>query len=111
MDTLTYADHDDDAHVCCVVAAEDGLRFSPTRPARQLGEQLGLKGCHDRVRPIASRPVSIISQWAVPSRPSVFFSFLYFSKSFFTEIYFRFHNLQVCTPTARQEGRQGASVR
>jgi len=28
-----------------------------------------------------------------------FFIFLYFSKSFFTEIYFRFHNLQVYTPT------------
>ena len=30
--------------------------------------------------------------------------FLYFSKSFFTEIYFRFHNLQFCTPTARLRG-------
>ena len=29
------------------------------------------------------------------------FLFLYFLKSFFTEIYFRFHNLQFCTPTAR----------
>ena len=39
-----------------------------------------------------------------PSRTSVFL-FLYFSKSFFTEIYFRFHNLQFCTPTARLRGR------
>ena len=30
--------------------------------------------------------------------------FLYFSKSFFTEIYFRFHNLQIYTPTARLRG-------
>ena len=30
--------------------------------------------------------------------------FLYFSKSFFTEIYFRFHNLQIYTPTARLQG-------
>ena len=35
-------------------------------------------------------------------RKEAFFIFLYFSKLFFTEIYFRFHNLQVCTPTARQ---------
>ena len=32
------------------------------------------------------------------------FLFLYFLKSFFTEIYFRFHNLQCCTPTARLRG-------
>ena len=32
------------------------------------------------------------------------FLFLYFLKSFFTEIYFRFHNLQFCTPTARLRG-------
>ena len=32
------------------------------------------------------------------------FLFLYFSKIFFTEIYFRFHNLQFYTPTARQGG-------
>ena len=30
--------------------------------------------------------------------------FIYFSKSFFTEIYFRFHNLQFCTPTAWLRG-------
>ena len=30
--------------------------------------------------------------------------FLYFSKLFFTEIYFRFHNLQIYTPTVRQRG-------
>ena len=30
------------------------------------------------------------------------FLFLYFSKPFFTEIYFQFHNLQFYTPTARQ---------
>ena len=28
------------------------------------------------------------------------FLFLYFSKTFFTEIYFQFYNLQFCTPTA-----------
>ena len=40
---------------------------------------------------------------------SAFFLFLYFSKSFFTKIYFRFHNLQIYTPTARQEvGRPAA---
>ena len=33
-----------------------------------------------------------------------FFLFLYFSKSFFKEIYFRFHNLQIYTPTARLRG-------
>ena len=33
-----------------------------------------------------------------------FFLFLYFLKSFFTEIYFRFHNLQIYTPTARLRG-------
>ena len=32
------------------------------------------------------------------------FLFLYFSKTFFTEIYFQFHNLQFYTPTARQGG-------
>ena len=30
------------------------------------------------------------------------FLFLYFLKTFFTEIYFRFHILQFYTPTARQ---------
>ena len=35
------------------------------------------------------------------------FLFLYFLKLFFTEIYFRFHNLQVYTPTARQGGGRG----
>ena len=35
------------------------------------------------------------------------FLFLYFSKIFFTEIYFQFHNLQFYTPPARR-GRQGA---
>ena len=32
------------------------------------------------------------------------FLFLYFLKSFFTKIYFWFHNLQFCTPTARLRG-------
>ena len=35
-----------------------------------------------------------------------FFFFLYFLKLFFTEIYFRFYNLQFCTPTARLRGGQ-----
>ena len=33
-----------------------------------------------------------------------FFYFYIFSKLFFTEIYFRFHNLQIYTPTARLRG-------
>ena len=33
-----------------------------------------------------------------------FFLFFYFSKSFFIEIYFQFHNLQIYTPTARLRG-------
>ena len=43
---------------------------------------------------------------SVPVEPKVpmFFLFLYFSKLFFTEIYFRFHNLQIYTPTARRRG-------
>jgi hypothetical protein len=32
------------------------------------------------------------------------FIYIYFSKSFFTEIYFQFHNLQFCTPTVRLRG-------
>ena len=40
----------------------------------------------------------------LPKRYERFFLFLYFSKSFFPEIYFRFHNLQFCTPTARLRG-------
>ena len=38
------------------------------------------------------------------------FLFLYFLKLFFTEIYFRFHNLQVYTPTARQGGGRGVAA-
>ena len=44
---------------------------------------------------------------------STSFLFLYFSKTFFIEIYFQYHNLQFCTPTTRQgacrpaAGRQG----
>ena len=37
---------------------------------------------------------------------SAAFLFLYFLKTFFTEIYFRFHILQFYTPTAR-EGAAG----
>ena len=43
--------------------------------------------------------------WAGTLNNDVFL-FLYFSKLFFTEIYFRFHNLQFCTPTARLRGGQ-----
>ena len=39
------------------------------------------------------------------------FLFLYFSKTFFTEIYFQFHNLQFYTPTARQGGGRGPAAR
>jgi len=35
------------------------------------------------------------------SSSQAFFIFLYFLKSFFTEIYFRFHNLQVYIPAGR----------
>ena len=42
---------------------------------------------------------------------SASFLFLYFSKVFFTEIYFQFHNLQFCTPTARQGGGRGPAAR
>ena len=38
------------------------------------------------------------------------FLFLYFSKTFFTEIYFQFHNLQFYTPTARQGGGRGPAA-
>ena len=38
------------------------------------------------------------------------FLFLYFLKTFFTEIYFRFHILQFCTPTARQGGGRDLHV-
>ena len=38
------------------------------------------------------------------------FLFLYFSKIFFTEIYFQYHNLQFCTPTARQGGGRGPAA-
>jgi len=38
------------------------------------------------------------------------FLFLYFSKTFFTEIYFQYHNLQFCTPTARQGGGRGPAA-
>ena len=44
-------------------------------------------------------------------RREAFFLFLYFSKLFFTEIYFRFHNLQVYTPTAQQGGGRGPTAR
>ena len=35
------------------------------------------------------------------------FYFFIFSKTFFTEIYFQFHNLQFCTPAARQGAAGG----
>ena len=36
--------------------------------------------------------------------------FLYFSKTFFIEIYFQYHILQFCTPTARQGGGRGPAA-
>ena len=52
--------------------------------------------------------------WAVSPRRTVPklapFLFLYFSKTFFTEIYFQYHNLQFCTPTARQGGSRGPAA-
>ena len=47
---------------------------------------------------------SIVLRWLSSMR---FFSFLYFSKSFFIEIYFRFQNLQVYTPAATARLRGG----
>ena len=38
------------------------------------------------------------------------FLFLYFLKTFFTEIYFQFHNLQFYTPTARQGAGWGPAA-
>ena len=38
------------------------------------------------------------------------FLFLYFSKTFFTEIYFQYYNLQFCIPTARQGGGRGPAA-
>ena len=38
------------------------------------------------------------------------FLFLYFSKTFFIEIYFQYHILQFCTPTARQGGGRGPAA-
>ena len=43
--------------------------------------------------------------------PGASFYFLYFSKTFFIKIYFQFHNLQFCTPTARQGGGRGPAAR
>ena len=45
----------------------------------------------------------------MPAPPAPFL-FLYFSKTFFTEIYFQYHNLQFCTPTARQGGGRGPAA-
>ena len=41
---------------------------------------------------------------------AAFFLFLYFSKSVFIEIYFRFHNLQIYGPAAPQSGGRDLNV-
>ena len=49
---------------------------------------------------ILKRPKCPLPACKRPNTPKSkprFFYFLYFSKSFFTDIYFRFHNLQFCT--------------
>ena len=51
-----------------------------------------------------------IEEAAVDSLIERLFLFLYFSKTFFTEIYFQYHNLQFCTPTARQGGGRGPAA-
>jgi len=40
----------------------------------------------------------------------VSFLFLYFLKTFFTEIYFQFHNLQFYISTVRQGGGRGVAL-
>ena len=45
----------------------------------------------------------------MPAPPAPFL-FLYFSKTFFTEIYFQYHNLKFCTPTAWQGGGRGPAA-
>ena len=47
-----------------------------------------------------------------PGKPGLerLFYFYIFRKHFFTEIYFQYHNLQFCTPTARQGGGRGPAA-
>ena len=58
-------------------------------------------GCISRVRPQLGRSWAGAHGSKGPTGEAAFL-FLYFLKIFFTEIYFRFHNLQFYTPTARQ---------
>ena len=51
---------------------------------------------------LEGQPSPAAAHFPLPGSAS--FLFLYFLKSFFTEIYFRFHNLQFCTPTAGRRG-------
>ena len=59
---------------------------------------------------VSTGPSACSLSQAQKPRPKYLFAFLrvflffYFLKLFFTEIYFRFHNLQIYTPTARLRG-------
>ena len=66
--------------------------------------------------PMQTRPMiglQDVNEWAPRKEGSsaAFFLFLYFLKTFFTKIYFWFHNLQFYTPTARQRGGRGPTAR
>jgi len=54
-----------------------------------------------------SLPVAGLLIWPIKGR---LFYFYIFQKHFFTEIYFQYHNLQLCTPTARQGGGRGPAA-
>jgi len=86
------------------VAASRPARLTCLVEAAQLVESTSGPG---RVtRPIGARPASTpgtrgtAGHPAQPGEPMGRFLFLYFLKLFFTEIYFWFYNLQLCTPTA-----------
>ena len=66
------------------------------------GQWFGLGPAHPEPRPPAQQPPE-------PATGASFL-FLYFLKTFFTKIYFQFHNLQFYTPTARQGGGRGPAT-
>ena len=75
----------------------------------RLGQKIELR---DHIDPFESSRVNLTPCEKFGDHFSYFaFLFLYFSKTFFTEIYFRFHNLQFYTPTARQGGGKGPAAR
>ena len=108
-------------HLLEAAAASRGAeeRHGPGRRTRSGSEWL-VRGAEPfPARPVASRlsrvgtepPGSELSRAEPRKEPSAAeqasFLFLYFSKTFFTEIYFQFHNLQFCTPTVRQGAAGG----